>query len=132
MNIGKAFTYIFDDEEWFKKLALGGLIAIVPILNFATLGYIVEVIKNVRDNNERPMPDWSEGLSQFFMSGVMVFVGLLVYSLPAILVACIFGVLSAALGSAMQDSGGDAAGTAFVLASICFFGVMFILALLPY
>ncbi len=132
MNIGKAFTYIFDDEEWFKKLALGGLIAIVPILNFATLGYIVEVIKNVRDNNERPMPDWSEGLSQFFMSGVMVFVGLLVYSLPAILVACIFGVLSAALGSAMQDNGGDAAGTAFVLASICFFGVMFILALLPY
>ena len=132
MDIGKAFTYIFDDEEWFKKLALGGLITIIPILNFAALGYLIEVMKNVRDNNERPLPDWGEGLGQFFMSGVMVVVGLLVYSLPAIIVACIFGVLSAILGSAMENSNGDAAGMVFGLASICFFGVIFILALLPY
>ena len=132
MNIGKAFTYIFDDEEWFKKLALGGLITIIPILNFATLGYLVEVIKNVRNNDERPLPDWSEGLGQFFMSGVMVLVGLLVYSLPAIIVACIFGIFFAVLGSAMENSNGDTAGMVFGLARICFFGVIFILAFLPY
>jgi len=130
MDIGKAFTYVFDDEEWFKKLALGGLIAFIPILNFAAFGYLVEVVKNVRNGDERPLPDWGDGLGQFFIDGVMVFVAMLVYSLPVILLACVFGGVAAALGSSM-DSGSDTAGQALGLVMICFNCVIFLLALIP-
>ena len=31
MDIGSAFTFMFDDEEWVKKLAIGGGIALLLV-----------------------------------------------------------------------------------------------------
>ncbi len=32
MDFGKSFTYMFDDSEWLKKLAIGGLLALLSII----------------------------------------------------------------------------------------------------
>ena len=40
MDIGKAFTYMFDDEEWVQKLVIGGLltlVSVIPLVNIFTL-----------------------------------------------------------------------------------------------
>ena len=69
MDIGSAFTFMFDDEEWIKKMAIGGGIALVaailsPILIGFVLflplgGYMLETLKVVRDGQTK-LPEWSD------------------------------------------------------------------------
>ena len=47
MQIGKAFTYPFEDAKWASKLLIGALISVVPILNIAWGGYTCEIIRRV-------------------------------------------------------------------------------------
>ncbi|MBN1978553.1 MAG: DUF4013 domain-containing protein [Anaerolineae bacterium] len=88
MDFGQAFTYIFKDEEWIKKVLLGIVLSIVPIFGqLALTGYIIVVIRNVKANDPRPLPDWNE-IGQYFMDGLKLFVVSLIYSLPALILAC--------------------------------------------
>ena len=41
MDIGSAFTFVFDDEEWVKKLAIGGVILLVGLVTSLILVGIV-------------------------------------------------------------------------------------------
>lgn len=127
MDIGKAFSFVFDDENWIVKLLIGGLIAIIPIVNFAAFGYMVQVVKNVRDGYEPVMPEWSE-FGEYFVDGFKVFVGLLAYSIPLILLGCVFGVAIAAAGEMVNS--GDVEDVMAIL-SICFNCVIFVFALIP-
>jgi len=92
MDIGKAFTFVLDDEDKIIKLLIGAIVAIIPIVNLAGLGYMVQLVRNVRDDQETPLPTW-EDFGNYFMDGLKVFVGMLVYSLPLILLICVFGVV---------------------------------------
>ena len=39
MDIGSAFTYVFDDEDWIKKVAIGGGVTILAfVLSFVLIG----------------------------------------------------------------------------------------------
>lgn len=97
MDIASAFTFVFDDKEWLKKLAIGGGLALVaaimtPVivglaLTFPLDGYRLQVLKNVRDGQPLPLPEWNQ-FGDFFRMGLMVFIIRLVYNLPALLVAC--------------------------------------------
>lgn len=85
VNFGKAFTYIFDDEQWFDKLIVPILVSLIPIIgSMALTGYVIRTIKNVVQNEIDPLPrfDFGEDLGRgfrFFLVG-------LVYSLPVMLV----------------------------------------------
>ena len=131
MDIGKSFTFVFDDEDWLKQLVIGGLIAFIPIVNFAAFGYVVQVIRNARDGQDVPLPEWSNNFGQYFMDGLKVFVGLLVYYAPLIVVAVglaiVVGVLGAATG---EDLGG--AEDIFAVVMICFQCIMITLGVAPY
>lgn len=108
MDIGKAFTYIFDDKKWLSKVALGALISIVPILNFAWIGYLVQVVRNVENSLLEPLPEWGD-LGDKFLKGLIILVAGLIYALPIVILGGIF------LVPALFASGGnvsDAATTA--------------------
>ena len=53
MDIGLSFSYMFEDKDWIKKILIGGLISLIPIVNFAALGYVVQLVRNTRDG--RPL-----------------------------------------------------------------------------
>jgi hypothetical protein len=119
VDIGSSFGYMFQDQDWPKKIIVGGLISLVPILNFAALGYLVQVIRNVRDGQALPLPEWDQ-LGEHFGTGLYVFLIFLVYSIPIILLACIQSGASIILGSAAEGrTGADAAASLFSLISIC-------------
>jgi hypothetical protein len=103
MDIGKSLTFVTEDENWIKKLGIGTLVNLVPILNFAWLGYIVEMLRNVQQGDPRPLPEW-EDFGGKFMKGLMVGIANLIYALPIILLACLVGIIPAVAGG----SGGDA------------------------
>ncbi len=128
MDIGKSFTFLFDDESWISKLVIGALVAIIPIVNFAALGYIIQLIRNVRDGHERPLPEWGGSFGEFFMDGLKVFLGLVVYYLPMLVPVGLVAIITAALGTA----GGDTADTILPLVVLCFQCFIFVLAIVPY
>jgi hypothetical protein len=107
MDIGKSFSYPFEDKEWISKLGLGAVITIVPVLNLAWSGYMVGIIRNVMNNAAQPLPAWDD-LGKKFMDGLILLGAGLVYALPMLLLLClpmgIMGVSGALSGdSNMQD-----------------------------
>ncbi len=130
MDIGKSFMYVFEDPNWIMKLVIGGLVSLVPIVNFAALGYMVTTLKNVADGQPQPLPEWSN-FGDYFMKGLYVFVGALVYVAPIILIYCCMFVLSMAAGfgaSGNSDAGGALAGLVGIL-SFCLWCVVMLFIL---
>lgn len=107
MDIGKAFTFMFEDPAWQRKLGIGllvvlvglvliiGLIGIIPLL--IVMGYSLDVTRNVLDRRQYPLPEW-EDWGRLFMRGLKLVVVQFVWVLPALLVA-----IPAAIGGAMTN-----------------------------
>lgn len=131
MDIGKSFTYVFEDANWIMKLVIGGLVSLVPIVNFAALGYMVTTLKNVADGQAQPLPEWSN-FGDHFMKGLYVFVGALVYVAPIILLYCCMVAVTAVVGGAGSAGGSDAA-TAMTgivsIVSLCLWCLMMLFVL---
>ncbi|MBI3734827.1 MAG: DUF4013 domain-containing protein [Chloroflexi bacterium] len=91
MDIGKAFTFMFEDEQWVSKLlvasvlALFGFFLLIPLLPL--IGYMVEVQQNVARGEARPLPDWNN-IGVKTLKGLNVVVILFIYSLPVIVLTC--------------------------------------------
>lgn len=119
MDIGKSFTFTFDDESWLSKILMGGLFTLlsgiligVPFL----VGYFLETMKNVYLGNPRPLPDWGDNLGSMFGKGLKAMVGVLIWSLPAILLSCVLVLVIQALGpNASRNQEG-----AYVAVQFCF------------
>ncbi|MDX1520782.1 MAG: DUF4013 domain-containing protein [Anaerolineae bacterium] len=116
MDIGSAFTYVFDDEEWIKKVAIGGGLIfggliLTPILIGLALfvivtGYSFETLKNVRDGVVRPLPEWTD-FGGLFSKGLLVVVIALIYNVPSLILSC----ASAGINVASQQLDPDVAAT---------------------
>ena len=113
MDIGSSFTYMFQDKDWIKKILIGGVVGFIPIVNFAAIGYVLQIIRNVRDGQTLPLPEWDE-FGKYFVDGLWIFLIFLVWAIPIIVVACLSGIGTAAVG----DSG-DLQG-AYGVVSACF------------
>jgi len=90
MEVGAAFSYVFDDKAWVKKVTIGGLgallfIVVVPI--FVLQGYILQTLKNVRDEFASPLPEWNN-IGDLIVKGAVVSGIWLVYHLPAFFLLC--------------------------------------------
>ena len=88
MDIGKSFSFPFEDKEWISKLGLGIVITLVPILSFAWSGYMVGIIRNVMNNVTEPLPSWDD-LGKKFTDGLILFAAGLIYALPALILLCL-------------------------------------------
>ena len=96
MDFGKAFTYVFDDKDWLKKIGIAGVIALISIVLSAIVigiagffllgGWMIELTRRVIQHDPEPLPDWDD-FGGYFMKGLQVFVISLVYSIPVILIS---------------------------------------------
>jgi len=113
MDIGKAFSFVFEDEQWITKILLGAVITLIPIFGgFALMGYAIAVLRNVMAGNPHPLPAWDD-LGGYFMDGLMVWVATLVYALPFFVFIC-----PLALVWVLPAFAGDSQDAAVVLAGI--------------
>jgi len=101
MDIGRAFGFVFEDEEWVSKLLLGTVIMLIPILGwFALMGYAVELLRRVKASDPRPLPAWDD-IGRYFVDGLMFWVATLIYSIPLLIAICpiaLVWILPAAAG----------------------------------
>ena len=128
MDLGKAFTFTFEDEEWIKKLALGGLIffvstlLIIPGILFAA-GYPIVVARNLYQGSKRPLPDL-DSLGDIFKDGFFVAVIGFIYSLPIILISLPFALIMGVF-----SEGGDVANAIAGTAGLLFACFTFFIAI---
>lgn len=87
MDVGKSIGYVFEDPKWTNKLLLSVVVAIIPIVNFAYLGYLTIIMRNVFDHNPQPLPEW-DNFADKFVRGAILFLASLIYSLPLLLLLC--------------------------------------------
>ncbi len=101
LDIGKAFGFVFEDEEWVSKILLGAVILLIPVFGWlALMGYAITVIRNVMAGEPRPLPAWND-LGRYFMDGLMLWVATLIYALPFLIFICpiaLVGILPALAG----------------------------------
>jgi O-antigen/teichoic acid export membrane protein len=108
VDIARALTYIFEDEEWIPKLAIAvalvfaGIVLLpVFLVGLAAwallLGYLVELVRNLRDQHPTPLPRWDH-YTEKFSEGSRVLTAALVYNLPNLLVLCCVGAVPLVLG----------------------------------
>jgi len=125
MDIGKAFSYVFDDEHWISKVLIGGLLIWIPIVNFAVFGYMIKIAQNVAQGNPHPLPEWGE-FGDHFMRGFYVFVIYLVYLLPIFILEGLFFCVTGGLAAGSRRGEG---GAAAALLGLCLVPLIIILAL---
>jgi hypothetical protein len=117
MDFGKAFSFVFDDSNWLKKLGIAGLLMIIPIIGWlAVAGWSIEVTRRVIQRDPNPLPEWSN-FGDFLMGGLKVWVVGFVYALPVILVS------SCQQGGTLllqNSDSGDTVATAIGVLAICF------------
>jgi hypothetical protein len=128
MDIGKAFTFAFEDDDKIAKLLIGAIIAIIPIVNFAALGYVAELVRNVRAGQDRPLPAWDR-FGEYFVDGCKIIIGWLVYFVPVLLLTCAFTVVAIGVSEGVNPSDAEAV---MSVVAICFTCLIIPLAFIPY
>ncbi len=103
MDISRAFSYQFEDVQWPNKLGLGAIISLVPILNFAVVGYEVGILRNVAAGTHEPLPQWDD-FGGKWRDGLILTLAGLVYAIPVLLVLGVVLAVLAASGALSQSS----------------------------
>ena len=134
MDIGKAFSFVFDDENWIVKVLVGGVLSLIPFVGpILMYGYGLELMQNVIQGRPRPLPEWDDWGGKL-VKGIMYLVISFVYALPIVLLGLCFGLLITVLGVAEAEEAINVVGS---LGGVCFggfallYGVLLTLALPP-
>ncbi len=101
MQIGKALTYLFEDRRWLSKVLIGLAISLVPILNLAFSGYVIEIVRRMSREESEILPEW-DNVEKRFIDGLLVTLAYLIYSLP--LIFCCVLALAPLLPQLFSDS----------------------------
>ena len=114
MDFGLAFSYVFEDEDWVKKLAIASVLCLTVIGIIPVLGWGLEVIRRVIKEEPEPLPDWSE-FGQYFVKGLLIVLVGFIYSLPIIVI----GSCNAGTGTLLGNTGEDFATAAIWILTMC-------------
>ncbi|MDI6737260.1 MAG: DUF4013 domain-containing protein [Nanoarchaeota archaeon] len=85
MDFETAFKKPFTDV---KKLLIGILLSIVPIINFFAMGYMLECAKRAMKKDDA-LPEW-DTWGDYFVKGLLSIVIEGIYLIPAIIIGAIF------------------------------------------
>jgi Protein of unknown function (DUF4013) len=111
MQFGRAFSFVFEDPDWLKKVGIAALVSLIPLVGqIFLIGWGIEVMRRVIAREAVPLPDWND-FSGHLLRGLKAAVVYLVYSLPMILFGfCMWaGMMGSTLLLAGDNSNGEAA-----------------------
>jgi len=125
MEFGRAFSYVFEDSDWFKKVALAALVSLIPIIGqIFLIGWALEITRRVIKNESILLPDLDFG--ENLGLGFKAFVVGLVYAIP-IFILMIPNFLAPLM---IEVMGEDAGGVIAIIFSVCGGILVFIYSLL--
>ncbi len=132
LDIGKSFTFVMEDPDWVKKVAIGGLLGIAMFVLIITvigwipialilLGYVVQLCRNVIAGNARPLPEW-DNWGERLVDGLKAFLVSFVYSLPAAIISGAFQLPS--IMASISNSATNSTPNSGVMAAVSGIGLV--------
>src|SRR3989338_2777240 len=123
MDLATAIQKPFTD---IKKLLIGIVLSIVPIVNFFSIGFSLESSGLGRNKKSAKMPEWDEW-GDYFIKGLFAFVIGLLYAVPGVLIilVAIGGAIFTMVGQGMMSGN-----MAQILPSLLAYGPIFLFGLL--
>jgi len=97
IDLEKAARFPTADSDWKRKVLIGGLLNIVPIINFLAIGYAYVVFRKALERGSIDLPEW-EDWAKLFLQGLMLFVIALIYNIASLILFLIhpmIGLLAA-------------------------------------
>jgi len=123
MNIGKSLSFVFEDKKWIEKILIGGILMLIPLLGpILMLGYSVALVRNVRNHEPEPLPEWDDWGTKI-AEGFKLLIINFIWGLPLFILMFLMFIPAAMAGN--SDSGGGFAG--FLM--FCFGCFMFLYAI---
>ncbi len=89
MDFKRGLSFMTQDPQWIAKVVIGTLVSLVPILNFAAIGYTMDVVRNVYGGREVPLPEWDR-FGDKFVRGLIAVVIQFLWALPLFVLLCPF------------------------------------------
>jgi hypothetical protein len=87
MDLGLAFSFPFQDEEWVKKVLIAAVLLFIPFIGWlAVFGWALEITRRVIRQSEEPLPDWTE-ITDLLVLGLKGFAISFIYSIPVMLLS---------------------------------------------
>lgn len=108
MDIDRGVRAPFQDPKWAERVAIGSLISLVPILNFAAQGYMLDYTRAVSYGRDVPLPTWDE-LGRYWVRGLLAGIAGVLYALPGIILFAM-GVIPIVAGAITGEGAGVFAG----------------------
>ena len=87
IDFSQALQHPTEDRDWPIKILIGALISLVPILNFALTGFLVEHLQNSAAGTPTPLPNWDK-LGWKTLTGLKILVIQIVFALPILVPSC--------------------------------------------
>ena len=116
MDFGLAFSFVFKDPDWFKKVAIAAVIGLIPLIGqIIVLGWALNITKRVMNHDPNPLPDVDFGAD--LQRGFYGFVIGFVYALP---ITVLSGMLSIFDAVVANSSGNNTAVAIVTIVSSCF------------
>lgn len=99
MDIIESVKFPSTDVGWIKKILIGGILLIIPIINLIIGGYYIKTLRGSIEGKPG-LPEWDDW-GDLFIKGLMVAIIVFIYSLIPLIVlfVSIGGALTAAISS---------------------------------
>ena len=88
MNIEQGIKSPFSDPRWLERTVIGAVISLVPILNFAAQGYMLDYTRAVAYDPAAPLPDWGN-LGRYWIRGLLSGLAGIALALPGIIILAV-------------------------------------------
>ena len=88
-NVGRAFSFMFEDKDWVVKILLGAVFNLLTLVLVGIpflFGYLLELAKNSSEGKEIPLPEWDK-LGDKFVRGLIYLIIVIIYSIPGIILS---------------------------------------------
>lgn len=85
MEIEKAIKSPLEDQDWIKKILIGGIISLIPIVNFIATGYIAQALKRTMQG-EPDLPEWGKWVEDFIRGLKVAIIGLIYLLIPILII----------------------------------------------
>ncbi|ABR54929.1 conserved hypothetical protein [Methanococcus vannielii SB] len=89
MDFKPAFRFPLSDDNAFKKMIIGSILSIIPVLNLISLGYAIETLENIL-NSKDELPNW-DFLGRKFIKGLFTMVIYFIYMLIPFMIIFFLG-----------------------------------------
>ncbi len=135
MDIGKAFSFVFEDKNWVVKVLIGIAVVVAGFVSSCLLipailagimlsGYSLEITRRVIRGDADVLPAWDDW-GQFLVDGLMVTIITVVYALPIIILGLCVGIPASLIADsrAVSLSAGEAY-SVFASSSVGCFGLL--------